>query len=166
MSNEADQEILHELLARERIKELWALYGWHAARGDFESIVQLFAPSGVFECLVFERERKTYRGHEEIRGFLKQSVFPGIVFPMIHNDIIRVKGGEAVASCAMESRTSHPNLPMFAGYYHDRARLIDGRWLFTERRFFRYLPQFERSGLDFEGNPEKGLALQHDRKPG
>jgi hypothetical protein len=165
MSNR-NEEMLHELLARERIKELRALYGWHAARGDSESIVQLFAPDGVFEALIFERERKTYRGHEEIRGFLKQSVFPGVVFPMIHNDIIRVNGDEAVGSCAMESRTAQPNLPLFAGYYHDRARLIGGRWLFTERRFFRYAPQFERSGLDFEGNPETGLALQHDRKPG
>jgi SnoaL-like domain len=158
-------QMLHELLARERIKELRALYGWHAARGDYESIVQLFAPDGVFECLVFERERIVYRGHGEIRGFLKQTVFPGVVFPLIHNDIIRVKGDEAVGSCAMESRTSQPNLPQFAGYYHDKARVVDGRWLFTERKFYRYLPQFERSGLDFEGKPEQGLAMQHDRKP-
>jgi hypothetical protein len=158
--------VLHELMVREQIKELRALYGWHAARGDYESIVQLFAPGGVFEALIYESERKVYRGHEEIRGFLKDSTFPGVVFPLIHNDITRVAGDEAWGTCAMESRTSVAQLPFFSGYYHDRARNFGGRWLFTERRFFRYLPRFERSGLDFEGKPETGLATQHDRKAG
>jgi hypothetical protein len=165
-SNDDTSSLLRELIAREQIKELRALYGWHAARGDYEGIVQLFAPDALFEALIFERERKSYRGHDEIRGFLKQSVFPGVVFPLIHNDIIKVTGDEAVGSCAMESRTSQPHLPLFAGYYHDTARNFGGKWLFTERRFFRYLPQFERSGLDYHGRPETGLALQHDRKPG
>jgi hypothetical protein len=157
---------VHELLAREQLKELRALYGWHAARGDYEAVVQLFAPDGVFECLVFESERKVFRGHEEIRGFLKQSMFPGVVFPMIHNNIVRVTGDEAMGTCAMESRTPQPQLPAFSGYYHDRARNFGGRWLFTERRFFRYFPNFERSGLDFEGKPESGLATQYNRKAG
>jgi hypothetical protein len=158
--------LLHDLMTRERIKELRALYGWHAARGDYESVVQLFAPDGIFEALIFEKERKVFLGHEEIRAFLKSSMLPGVVFPMIHNDITRVSGDEAWGTCAMEARTSLPQLPAFSGYYHDRARKLGGRWLFTERRFFRYLPQFERSGLDFEGNPEVGLAAQHERKAG
>jgi hypothetical protein len=166
MSSSDNSTLVHELMAREKVKELRALYGWHAARGDYEGIVQLFAPDGIFEALIFESERKVYRGHDEIRGFLKQTMYPGVVFPMIHNDIIKVIGDEAVGTCAMESRTQQPNLPIFSGYYHDRARNIGGRWMFKERRFFRYLPHFERSGLDFEGKPESGLAAQHDRKPG
>jgi SnoaL-like domain len=157
---------VHEILVRERMRELRSLYGWHASRGDHEAIVQLFAPDGIFECLVQERERKEFRGHREISAFLQQTMYPGVVFPMIHNDIVRVSAGEAWGTCAMESRTPHPQLPAFSGYYHDRARNFGGRWLFTERRYFRYFPQFERSGLDFEGNPEAGLATQHDRKPG
>jgi hypothetical protein len=166
MSSSDSSTLVHELMAREKVKELRALYGWHAARGDYEGIVQLFAPDGIFEALIFESERKVYRGHDEIRAFLKQTMYPGVVFPMIHNDIIKVIGDEAVGTCAMESRTQQPNLPIFSGYYHDRARNIGGRWMFKERRFFRYLPHFERSGLDFEGKPESGLAAQHDRKPG
>ena len=158
--------LLQELMARERIKELRASYGWHAARGDYESVVQLFAPDGIFEALIFEKERKVFRGHEEIRAFLKSSMFPGVVFPMIHNDITRVSGEEAWGTCAMEARTSLQQLPAFSGYYHDRACKFGGRWLFTERRFFRYLPHFERSGLDCEGRPETGLAAQHERKTG
>jgi SnoaL-like domain len=161
---EYDSVLLHELIARERIKELRASYGWHAARGDYESVVQLFAPDGIFEALIFESERKVFRGHEEIRGFLKSSMFPGVVFPMIHNDITRVAGDEAWGTCAMEARTTLQQLPAFSGYYHDRARKLEGGWRFTERRFFRYLPHFERSGLDLEGRPEVGLAAQHQRK--
>jgi hypothetical protein len=167
MTNAEDNSVLlHEFMARERIKELRALYGWHAARGDYESVVQLFAPDGIFEALIFEKERKVFRGHEQIRDFLKSSMFPGVVFPMIHNDITRVSGDEAWGTCAMEARTSLQQLPAFSGYYHDRARRFAGGWMFTERRFFRYLPQFERSGLDFEGRPETGLAAQHERKRG
>jgi hypothetical protein len=160
------ETLVRELAAREQIKELRARYGWHAARGDYEGIVSLFAPNGVFECLVEEKERRQFRGHEEIRTFLQRATFPGIVFPMIHNDIISINGDQAVGSCAMESRCSAPNLPLFGGYYHDKARNFGGKWLFTERRFFRYYPQFERSGLDQIGNPEAGLAADHHRKPG
>src|SRR5882757_623586 len=121
MSIKDDSTLVRDLLARESVKELRALYGWHAARGDYEGVVQLFAPDGVFEALIFESERKIYRGRDEIRGFLKPTMYPGVVFPMIHNDIIRVSGDEAVGSCAMESRTQQPNLPVFSGYYHDKA---------------------------------------------
>jgi hypothetical protein len=39
---------------------------------------------------------------------------------------------------------------------------IAGKWLFAERRLFRYWPDFERSGLDLEGSPETGLAARRD----
>jgi hypothetical protein len=111
-------------------------------------VVQLFAPDGIFELLASDAHRKTYRGHDEIRVFLKESLIPGVLFPMIHNHIIEVDGDEAESTCAMEARTLLPHMPIFAGYYHDRLHDFGGHWLFTERRFFLYLPQFERSGLD------------------
>jgi hypothetical protein len=80
----------------------------------------------------------------------------GMVFPLIHNDIIEIRGNEAVGTCAMETRAAPgPNFSNgLAGYYHDRARNIGGQWLFTERLWYLYTPVFERSGLHFDGSSE------------
>ncbi|WP_157215408.1 nuclear transport factor 2 family protein [Flavisphingomonas formosensis] len=164
MGDQADAALLHDLLAREAVRELRARYGWHAARGDYEGIVGLFAPDGLFE-LTFDGARRALRGREEIRTFLQATMVPGMVFPMIHNDIVTVDGDEAHGSCAMESR-SPDGKGGFSGYYHDKARRYDGRWLFSERRWFFYVPVFERSGLGLDGKPETGLAAIHDRKLG
>jgi hypothetical protein len=163
--HEQDTRLLRDLAAREEIKALRARYGWHAARGDYERIVALFTPTGVFE-LQMDGKRRAFRGQDEIRTFLRGSMVPGMVFPMIHNEIVVVTGDEAVGSCAMQSISPIAGNPGFSGYYHDRAVKTDGRWLFSERRYFFYAPQFERSGLGLTGEPETGLAAIHDRKVG
>jgi len=164
MSEDRDSRLLHDLLAREAVRELRARYGWHAARGDYEAIVGLFAPDGMFE-VKYDGARRQLRGREAIRAFLQATMAPGMVFPMIHNDIVTVEGDEAYGTCAMESR-SPDGKGGFSGYYHDRARRHEGRWLFSERRWFFYVPEFERSGLGLDGLPETGLAAIHDRKLG
>jgi len=157
-------DTLDTVLAREAVRELRARYGWHAARGDYEGIVGLFAPDGLFE-LSYDGARRQLHGREAIRDFLAATMVPGIVFPMIHNDIVSVDGNEAYGTCAMESR-SPDGKGGFSGYYHDKARREGDRWLFSERRWFFYVPMFERSGLGLDGAPETGLALLHDRKLG
>jgi hypothetical protein len=144
------------LEAREHVKELRARYAWFAARGQFEGIASLFAVDGVFEAFT-GTARQRFSGQAAIREFLSRSMTSaGMVFPMIHNHIIEVRGDEAVGTCAMESRATpggpYPN--GFAGYYHDRARRVNGRWLFTERCWYLYNPVFERSGLNMVGMPE------------
>lgn len=160
-----DTQLLRELAAREEIKELRARYGWHAARGDYDRVAELFTPAGLFEATADGR-RSAHRGREAIRAYLAGSIAPGVVFPMIHNEIITIDGDQAFGTCAMQSRSPLPGQPGFSGYYHDRAEVCDGRWLFAERRFFFYTPTFERSGLGLDGQPETGLAVQHDREPG
>lgn len=155
---------LDDLRAREAVRELRARYGWHAARGDYECIVALFTPEGLFE-VKHEGQRRQFRGRAAIRGFLNATMVPGMVFPMIHNDIVFIEGDSAYGTCAMESR-SPDGTGGFSGYYHDKVRLHEGRWLFTERRWFFYSPEFERSGLALDGKPETGLASIHDRKLG
>jgi hypothetical protein len=164
MSDRNESQMLRDLLAREAVRELRARYGWHAARGDYEGIVSLFTPDGMFE-VKYQGERRLLRGQDAIRTFLGATMVPRMVFPMIHNDLVTIEGDTAHGSCAMESR-SPDGTGGFSGYYHDKARLHEGRWLFTERRWFLYIPEFERSGLGLDGKPETGLAAIHDRKAG
>ena len=163
-----DQELtrrLEELATREALKELRARYCWYASRGDYERMTQLYTPDGVFEFMA-EGKRLAFRGHDGIRECLRKTTHPGLVFPMVHNDVLVITGAEAVGTCGMEARTTSKEMPAFSGYYHDRFRRIEGQWFFAERRFFRYWPAFERSGLDIDGTPESGLSAQHERKPG
>lgn len=138
------------LEGRERVKELRAAYGWYAARGDRDGVAGLFHPDGAFE-LLYDGQRRRFEGRKAIRAFLETNMFPGMVFPLIHNDTIEIKGNVATGTCAMESRTKGTiaeKTSPFLGYYHDSAeRRGDGRWLFTERRWFFYDPVFENSGL-------------------
>jgi hypothetical protein len=124
----------------------------------------LFTPDGIFECL-YEGKRKRMHGQDEIRAFLRATMGPAMVFPLLHNEIVVVQGNNAYGTCAMESRSADGKIA-FAGYYHDKARLHEGQWRFSERRWFLYVPVFERSGLDLDGKPEVGLAAIHDRKVG
>ena len=156
---------IHDLMATKLITELRARYGWHAARGDFEGIVGLFAPEGIFETAVADGTRHRLTGQAEIRAFLLGNMVPGMVFPLIHNDIVVVQGDTAYGSCAMETRSADGKLA-FSGYYHDKARIVDGQWRFTQRLYFTYVPRFERSGMDMDWQPETGLAAIHDRKKG
>jgi hypothetical protein len=147
-----------ELLAREHMKELCAKYCWYVSRGDYERIAELYTPDGIFE---FEQDgrRHALRGADGVRDGLKNRIQAGVVFPKVHNHVLFfISQTEAAGSCTMEADTARPDRPPFAGYYHDRFRLHDDKWLFSERRFFRYWPDFERSGLDIDGSPERGLS--------
>jgi hypothetical protein len=160
MAAKTDAELLREVLAKKEISELRARYCWHATRGDYDKIIEIFTPDGIFELLQGD-QRIALKGREAIHAFLAKSMVPGMVFPMITNEIITIDGDTAYGTCAMRSEAPANS---FSGYYHDKAVVYEGRWLFTQRRWFFYTPNFERSGLALDGGPETGLAAQHDRK--
>jgi len=150
MSQDLEKRIA-ELEAREQVKELRSIYAWHAARGERDRIAALFAPDGIFEVKV-RGERILLKGPDAIQAFLETSMWPNMVFPVIHNHVIDIDGDVAVGTCVMEAftkaRVAEHFPDGFLGYYHDRAvRQPDGRWLFAERRWFTYWPEFEDSGL-------------------
>jgi hypothetical protein len=148
------EERIAVLEAREEIKELRARYGWFAARGEAKNIAGLFAPDGIFEQMI-DGARRAFKGRDAIHAALSAVMTPGMVFPLIHNDIIVVRGDEATGTCAMESKTSAKAAEAFpqgmVGYYHDRMQRIGGRWYFAERRWFLYAPVFEQSGIEPPG---------------
>jgi hypothetical protein len=151
---------LHELMVREQIGELRARYCWYVARGDYEGVIGLYTPDGVYESST-NGARQTFRGASELRERLSRTVQPGRLFPMIHAGVTVVNGNEAYGTCTMQARTANPDMPTLSGYYHDRFRVHANVWLFSERRFFTYQPTFERSGLDMIGAPDVGLSASH-----
>ena len=148
------EERIAVLEAREAFKELRARYAWHVVRAEFDAMSLLFAPDGFFEAPIGGGGRRKVVGPDEIHAMLIDTVKPQGVFPMIHNDIIIVEGDEAWGTCTMESARSPGAEVGFSGYYHDRIRRLDGRWLFTERRWFHYLPMFHDSGLGPDSAPK------------
>lgn len=137
------EQRLDILESREYIKELRAKYAWHAARGEVHGIVSLFTEDGVFEVLA-GKERVRSQGREAIAGFLiANGMKPAHVVPLIHNDIIVIEGDQAHGTCAMENPGTTDAPRGFTGYYLEKMRRENGRWLFTERRYFFYTPVFE-----------------------
>ena len=74
-------------------------------------------------------------GREEILGsFARVAGQQAVVWPMIHNLRIELDGDTAKSRCVMVS-SLRPHGYQFIGEYRDTFARIDGRWLFTSRRF-------------------------------
>ena len=151
---------LYQLLAAEQIRELRAKYCWYVAHRQFDKLVGLFTPDGLFQ---FTQDGKT----TDVKGrdaLLKVYVNTSPTYPATHNHTVVVTSeNEAYGTCTMNARAV-AEVPEFGGYYHDKYQRIDGTWYFTERLWFRSWPgPFERSGLDMDGNSESGLSADHDR---
>jgi hypothetical protein len=155
---------VRELLVCQAISILRSKYCWYISRGDYEKMVELYTPDGGFEYEM-DGKRVYHKGTAALRECLAHTTYPGFVFPMIHNEVTFVNGDEAHGVCSMEAKSTSRDMPFFSGYYHDKFRVHAGAWRFSERRFFRYFPVFERSGLDVDGMPETGLSTRHKRLP-
>jgi hypothetical protein len=155
---------VRDMLVRKAVSELRSKYCWYVSRGDYEKVTALYTADGIFD-FAMDGKRVQAKGSDAVRECLARSTFPGVVFPLIHNEVTFIDSDDkAHGVCSMEAKCTAPGLPIFSGYYHDWFRRENGTWLFAERRFYRYFPDFERSGLDMDGSPETGLSKQHDRK--
>ncbi len=157
----AKLDTLEELLAVERIKELPSKYCWYVARREFEGILGLYLPDGLFE-VTMDSKTYAYRGREALLGVLTGSA---PTFPASENHVVVLTSpDDAYGTCTMKARAPTAPVPEFTGYYHDKYKRVEGKWYFAERRWFRTWPApFERSGLDMDGKPETGLSADHTR---
>ena len=140
-----------ELLDREKIKELRAWYCWHVARSEGELLAALYTPVGIFE-VHNGGPPLSFNGRAAIAESINGTP-AGLIFPVIHNHTISITGAEATGTAVMVAEAPTLNPDRWAGYYHDRLRKVEGRWLFEARIWHRYWPTFEQSGLDIDGNP-------------
>ncbi len=128
------EQRIQELEDRDQIKELTARYCWHVAHGEGEKVAGLFTDDGVLE--VTDGSFKPVHGKEALLKFYRTSVNqPELAIPFIQNHIIEVKGDEAEGTCGIEARFSRNGESVTAaGYYEDRYRRVNGKWLFAQRR--------------------------------
>lgn len=98
--------------------------------------------------------RVTVTGPDQLRAFFSNGSPGGYTIPTIHHEVTFIEGHLAHGVCHTEVRWSDPDVLFIAGYYHDKFRKIAERWHFAERRYYRYFPNFERSGLNMDGSPE------------
>lgn len=144
---------LQGLKDRLEISELRSKYCWYMTRRDIERVVDLYTDDLLFEVQMKDA-RVTVNGPDELRAFFSNSSPGGYTIPTIHNEVTFIDGEEARGVCCMEVRWSDPDVPFISGYYHDKFRKVGGRWRFSERRYYRYFPNFERSGLNLDGTAE------------
>ena len=134
---------LQELVDREEIRDLIAIYAHRVAHGL--SIADLFTDDGVYI------NRRSPNGPvSEARGRKAlEARWPdrpgraGNSLPMIHNYLLSIQGDQAIGICSNELRTTENGKSMIAsGFYQDVLRRENGRWRFAKREitFFHWVP--------------------------
>lgn len=132
------EEAVRTLQAREEIKELCARYFWGAARGDTDGMADCFTQDGVFDALAAGAPYRP-QGMQQLREYFALVIGskPSPI-PMGHDHIIAIDGDNAHGTIVFDSRTGGKLAGGFTGFYQDRYRRENGRWLFAERVFDTY----------------------------
>jgi hypothetical protein len=120
------------------IQNLMSLYSYSASLRDYEKVASVFAPEATWE-LFNHPEYKFKFGPPNLVESIKSIIEPTTYLTHMNSPaIIEVDGDRATAACLInESGEIHPSNQYFVmfGRYNDELRKINGRWLFTARRF-------------------------------
>ncbi|TZG27979.1 nuclear transport factor 2 family protein [Sphingomonas montanisoli] len=136
-------ERLDRVESRTEISELRSRYARFAVNGDYRGVAGLFTEDCVFDGPAGPGKRAVVKGRDNLAAFLAPSIGKrGAVYPLIHNEIIEVDGERATGWCMMESPTA-PGFGHIVCEYHDKFARIDGRWYFTSRTMYLFLPTYE-----------------------
>lgn len=120
----------------EEIQNLVARYADAVTRRDFDALAAVFTPDAVWD--VSGGTKLRYEGAElvpGIRGIVEMSNF----LAQVHSPaIVEINGDRASTRVTAlevgEMQAYGLRFEQF-GFYEDSLRKIEGRWLFTERRF-------------------------------
>jgi hypothetical protein len=133
---------LQELIDREELRELTAIYAHRVAQGV--SIADLFTDDGGFIVNYPNRPKTETRGRAALdkmfAGTAKSPIRP---LPMIHNHLVEITGNDARGICSNELRMTENGKSMIgSGYYLDQMRRENGRWRFVMRdmHFIHWVP--------------------------
>ncbi len=133
------EERLAQLETRIAISELRSKYCWYTVRGMKQELVELFAEDGVFENSRNDEDAPVVvTGRKALDEYFSR-VKPARRVPLVMNEVTTVNGDEAEGTCAMLGVGEDG----FCGHYIDTFRKVDGRWLFSVRRFFPYWPMYK-----------------------
>ena len=120
------------------IQELMTLYSYAVSVRDYEKVASVFAPDATWE-LFNHPEYKFKFAQPDLRESLKGIIEPTTTLTQMNAPaLIEVNGDRATAACLInESGEIRPTSQYFVmfGRYNDELRKINGKWLFTARRF-------------------------------
>ena len=132
LSTEATQaEAIQAMLDREAIRDLACRYAHYVWQRDAAAIAELFTEDGLMET----PDLPDITGPPGDRRVLRARSSPSMdLYPFVHNHVVDLDGDTATGTCYLDlrSRTDEHHI-MAAGYYEDRYRRVDGRWLIAGR---------------------------------
>jgi hypothetical protein len=129
---------LAEIEARIAISELRSKYCWYTVRGNRSDLLTLFTEDGIFQnARTAEEHPVTVTGKKELAEYFER-IAPARRVPLATNEVITIDGGRAEGTCAMVSVGDDS----FTGHYIDTFEKVQGKWLFSARRFFPYWPVY------------------------
>ncbi len=126
------EEMVQELWAREKIRELTYEYGLAIEAQDAERMASLFVPTGSVDFSSLGKGVIT--GHAALKEFYT-ATWPLKVKPFFTNHMIRITGNRASGFCSFENRATRGAESLIgAGRLHDEYVKVDGAWKFSSRR--------------------------------
>jgi hypothetical protein len=131
---------VQELMDREEIRELINRYAQRVSRGI--NMADMFVEDGSFLVHTVGFPDYEAKGRAEIeKSFGAVISKPTRNMPCIHNHLVQVNGDEALATSFIELQLSDDKRDegrIFAGsgYYEDKLRRVNGRWMFVQREAF------------------------------
>ena len=133
---------MQELIDREELRELTAIYAHRVAQGV--SISDLYTDDAVFIVNYPNRPKTETRGRAAMDKLFTETAERTITpLPMIHNHIVEIRGDNATGICSNELRMVENGKSMIgSGYYLDQMRRENGRWRFVVRdmHFIHWVP--------------------------
>lgn len=145
-------EAVRELLDREAIRDLANRYAHYVWQRDPQAVADLFTEDGVMDT----PDLPTLTGPAEIFGSY-QKIFSDLdLYPYVHNHVIDLDGDSATGTCYLDLRSRTDTHHITAtGYYEDRYRRVDGRWLIAGRdlTMISFFPIRERRSASAD-NPD------------
>jgi ketosteroid isomerase-like protein len=133
---------MQELIDREELRELTAIYAHRVAQGV--SIADLYTDDAVFIVNYPNRPKTETRGRAALDKLFEETAHRTVTpLPMIHNHIVEVHGDNATGICSNELRMVENGKSMIgSGYYLDQMRRVNGHWRFVVRdmHFIHWVP--------------------------
>ena len=140
--NKTPAQRMQEMIDREELRELTAIYAHRVAQGV--SIADLYTDDAVFIVNYPNRPKTETRGRAALNKLFEETAHRTVTpLPMIPNHVVEVHGDNATGICSNELRMTENGKSMIgSGYYLDQMRRVNGHWRFVVRdmHFIHWVP--------------------------
>jgi len=129
---EGIEEILQELVDREKIREVVHRYCWAVDRGTLEEIMEFFDDDS---CDLALGSGQRYTGKATVQSWYERFIQNREVLRhFIHNQIITIEGDQAFSKCYFEATGEVQGESIVVrGIYEDTLLRVRRKWKFVEK---------------------------------